>query len=311
MSGHARRIDGRIAGMDAGAHTIVNRAPAGSVALETTLLLHGVPRHDAPPLAAELAAIVRSKHAHPAFVGVYSGRPVVGLTERELAELLSAPGVPKANTANLGVLLHRRSHGATTVSTTMELAARAGVRAFATGGLGGVHRGYSRHLDISSDLAAFTRFPVAVVASGVKSILDVQATREMLETLGIPVIGFRTDSFPAFYLRQSASGVDARFDDAADLADFVAAELARTGRGIVIANPVPAPDEIPEADWVRWLESATREAEGGDIHGRELTPFLLSKLHTLSGGATLHTNISLIKSNTELAAELAARLVRR
>jgi len=292
--------------MDQGANSILNRARAGSVALETTLLVHGVPRPDAPALAADLADIVRSKRAHPAFVGVYSGRPVVGLTEHELAEILNAPSVGKANAANLGILMHRRAHGATTVSTTMELASRAGIRVFATGGLGGVHRGYAQHLDVSSDLAAFARFPVAVVASGVKSILDVQATREMLETLGIPVVGYQTDSFPAFYLRQSAARVDARFDDPADLAEFLSAEMARTGRGVVVANPVPAADEIAETDWRRWLDTAQGEAEAADIHGRQLTPFLLSRLHGLSGGATLHTNISLIRSNAALAAELAA-----
>ncbi len=296
--------------MPAGEHTILNRARAGSVALETTLLAHGLPRPESGALAAELAGIIRARGAHPAFVGVVAGRPIVGLTETELAELLSAPGVAKANSANLGILLHRRAHGATTVSTTMELAARAGVRVFATGGLGGVHRDYARRLDVSSDLGAFARFPVAVVASGVKSILDVQATREMLETLGVPVVGFRTDSFPAFYLRQSAARVDARFDDPSDLAAFVHSELARTGRGVVIANPVPAADELAEAEWLRWLDHAVREAEAGDIHGRELSPFLLGRLHSLSGGATLRANISLIKSNTALAAEVAASMSR-
>lgn len=291
--------------MDQGANAIINRARAGSVALETTLLLHGVPRPDAPALAASLSQIVRERGAHPAFVGVVHGRPVVGLSDRELSELLSAPTVPKANTANLGLIMHRGEHGATTVSTTMELASRAGVRVFATGGLGGVHRDFAHQFDISSDLAAFTRFPVAVVASGVKSILDVHATREMLESLGIPVVGYRTDSFPAFYLRQSAARVDARVDNPAELAEFIRGELARTGRGIVVANPVPQADEIGETDWRRWLESATREAEAGDIHGRSLTPFLLGRLHELSGGATLRANLSLIKSNVSLAADVA------
>jgi pseudouridine-5'-phosphate glycosidase len=292
--------------MDQNGTDFVNRARAGSVALETTLLLHGVPRAEGPGLARELAQIARDRGAQPVFVGVVAGRPTVGLTDTELNELFSAPTVPKANTANLGVLIHRRAHGATTVSTTMELAARAGVRAFGTGGLGGVHRDYASHLDISSDLAAFTRFPIAVVASGVKSILDVHATREMLESLGVPVVGYRTDHFPAFYLRQSAARLDARFDDAADLAAFVAHELARTGRGIVVANPVPAADELNEHEWRAWLDSATREAEAQDVRGRDLTPFLLGRVHALSEGKTLRANLSLIRSNTALAAELAA-----
>src|SRR5690606_10624096 len=138
---------------------------------------------------------------------------------------------------------------ATTVSATMEIAAAAGLRLFATGGLGGVHRGYAQRLDISADLAALARFPVAVVCSGVKSLLDVESTREALESLGVPVVGFGTDRFPAFYRRASEAGVDARFDDPESLAAFLSQELARTGRAVVVANPIPAADEIAERDW--------------------------------------------------------------
>ena len=228
----------------------LNRAQAHPVALETTLLVHGVPKESARPLAQELNTIVESEGATPALVGVVNGAPTVGMTPEELDTLLSAGSVAKANTANLGVLMARNLHAATTVSATMELAASAGIRLFATGGLGGVHPGFGAHLDISSDLAAFTRFPVAVVTSGVKSILDVVSTREALETLGVPVIGFKTDAFPAFYLRESGAGVDARFDDPDELASFIQLELARTGRGIVIANPIPEPDEIDPEQWL-------------------------------------------------------------
>lgn len=288
---------------------LVNRAGPGAVALETTLLLHGVPRADAPALCEELASIVSAQGARPAYVGVYRGTPTVGLTAPEISELLRAGDVPKANTANLGVLMHRKSHAATTVSTTMELASRAGVRVFATGGLGGVHRGYAQHPDISVDLAAFTRFPVAVVASGVKSILDVTATREALETLGVPVVGFRTDRFPAFYRRESdagaACGVDARFDDAAELAGFVRTELARTARGVLIVNPIPEASELSRSDWDRWLDEATQRAEAAGVTGRGVTPFILGALHEVSGRATLRANIALIRSNCELAGRVA------
>jgi pseudouridine-5'-phosphate glycosidase len=195
---------------------------------------------------------------------------------------------------------------ATTVSATMELAAAVGVRVFATGGLGGVHQDLACNLDVSSDLAAFTRFPVAVVASGVKAILDVEGTREALETLGVPVIGYRTDAFPAFYLRASAARVDARFDDAAELARFVSAELARTGRGVLVCNPIPETEEIPRADWDAWLEQAEDEAEHAGVRGREVTPFMLSRLHRLSGGRTLRANLALVKDNAALAATIAA-----
>eukprot|EP00913_Durusdinium_trenchii_P006164 g5776.t1 len=215
------------------------------------------------------------------------------MTPDELDALLSAESVAKANTANLGVLMARNQHAATTVSATMELAASSGVRVFATGGLGGVHPGLGQRLDISSDLAAFTRFPVAVVTSGVKSILDVESTREALETLGVPVVGYRTDAFPAFYLRDSDADVDARFDDLDELASFVSAELTRTGRGVVVANPIPEASEIDPRDWADWLARAERAADEQGAAGRGRTPALLAALHDLSGSRTLEANLAL------------------
>ena len=282
--------------------------PPAPVALESTLLLHGVPREAAKGLARELAAIARARGATPLLVGVVAGEPVVGLSDAQLDTLLAAPHVEKINTASLGVSLHRRTHGATTVSTTMELAARAGVRVFATGGLGGVHRSLAERLDISADLFAFTRFPVAVVTSGCKSILDVVGTRELLETLGVPVVGFRTDAFPAFYLRDGGTGVDARFDDPADLAAYLRHELARTGRGVVVANPIPAADELKPDQWSTWLAQAEARARANGAAGRGVTPAVLAALHEVSGGATLRANLALVKANTDLAATLARRM---
>lgn len=282
--------------------------PTARVALETTLLLHGVPRGEAMPLATELAAIVRKHGATPALVGVLKGQPVVGMTDAQLRELLAEADVPKLNTASLGVALARGGSGATTVSTTMELAAGAGVRVFATGGLGGVHRGLTQRLDISADLMAFTRFPVAVVTAGCKSLLDVINTREMLETLGVPVIGYRTDRFPAFYTRDGGVGVDARFDDAAELAKYLDRELNRTARGVVVCNPIPAADEIDAAKFDDWLKQAEAEAAAGGASGRSVTPAVLGALHRLSGGATLRANIALVKHNAGLAGELASAM---
>lgn len=287
---------------------VLNRAGPASVALETTLLAHGVPRSHAAELARELARLVRDAGATPALVGVLEGRPVVGLTEDELDALLAVDDVPKANAANLGILMHRRSHAATTVSATMELAAAAGVRLFATGGIGGVHRGYGERLDVSSDLAALARYPVAVVTSGVKSLLDVEATREALETLGVPVIGHATDSFPAFYRRQSEAGVDARVDDPDELAALIGSELARTGRGLVIANPIPAEHEIEAGAWERWCDQALGMARASGRRGRDVTPSVLAALHDISAGQTLEANMALVRDNTRLAARLAARL---
>lgn len=303
------------------------RAPR--IALETTLLVHGVPRDSARDLARALAKIARDEGAEPALVGVVGGRAIVGMNDDELAALLDAGAadVPKLNTGNLGPALFRKSHGATTVSATMELAARAGIAFFATGGLGGVHPRFDHHIDISADLGAFTRFPVAVITSGVKSILDIAATRELLETLGICVVGFRTDDFPAFYMRKAdtlphsppVGKVDARFDDVAELARFIRFELARSNRGIIIANPIPPEHEIAHADWRRWMAEAEGRVHvgiaggggGGGGGGRSVTPRLLEALHEVSGGATLRANIALIQSNVRLAAQLAAHAAAR
>jgi pseudouridine-5'-phosphate glycosidase len=287
---------------------LVNRAGPCSVALETTVLVHGVPRDRAPGLARDLGAIVHAEGARPVYVGVCAGRPTVGLDEGELQQLLSAASVAKANTSNLGLLVHARAHAATTVSATMELASGAGVSVFATGGLGGVHRGYADRLDVSADLGALARFPLAVVSSGVKSILDVESTREALETLGVPVVGFGTDRFPAFYARASGAGVDARFDDASKLASFLRFELARSGRAVLVAHPIPEEFELKEADWSRWLGEATKRAEDEGARGRDVTPRVLALLHEVSGGATLRANIELIRANTRLAGALAREM---
>lgn len=281
---------------------VYRQVESPAVALETTLLLHGVPRDSAAGLLTSMKEAVRSNGANPALVGVVGGRAVVGLSDAEVGTLLGAARVPKANTSNLGALMHRGEHAATTVSTTMELAAGAGLSVFATGGLGGVHKDHESRLDISADLAALTRFPVAVVSSGVKSILDVASTRELLESLGVPVVGYRTDDFPSFYSRASGEGVDARFDDDADLADFVKSELARTNRAVLVVNPVPEEHEIPAAEFAKWLEAAEERAVGA---GREATPSLLAELHRISGGRTLEANIALVLGNAALAARLA------
>jgi len=285
---------------------VLSQALEPAVGLETTLLVHGVPREAAAPLARELTAIVREAGAHPAIVGVVKGRPIAGMNPDDLEAMLAQKDVPKVNTANLGIALHQGLTAATTVSTTMEICSAAGIPFFATGGIGGVHRGYGEHLDISADLLALARFPVAVVSSGVKSLLDVVSTREALESLGVPVVGYRTDSFPAFYLRKSAASVDIRIDDVKTLAAFALAELKRTGRGILIVQPVPEEEELDAEDWGRWLLKAEAEAEREGARGRDATPAILGALHRISEGRTLQANLALIRENTRLAAQLAA-----
>ena len=278
-----------------------------AVALETTLLLHGVPHTAALPLHRELGQIARNHGAEPALCGVINGEAIVGIRDEELITLLNAGDtVYKVNTANIGLAMFQGRHAATTVGTTMELAAQAGVSYFATGGTGGVHKDYGTVLDISADLTALTRFPVAVITSGVKSILDVRATREALETLGIPVVGVGVDAFPAFYLRDGGCEVDMRFDDMAELAEFCSYELKRTGRGIVVANPIPAAAELDRGAFEQWVVEAEAAADACGAEGRDRTPAILGALHRISNEATLEANIALVKDNTRVASVLAA-----
>lgn len=297
-----------------------------AVALETTLLVHGVPNDAAMPLYDELTEIVRTNGAEPALVGVIDGVGVVGMSADDLRAMLDAAAespnaVPKVNTANMRVVAHMagasasRSFAATTVSATMELAAACGVRVFATGALGGVHKGLAAPtaaggcmLDVSSDLTALARYPVAVICAGVKGLLDVEATREALETLGVPVVGFGTNTFPAFYVRDSNATVDGRFDDVNPLAAYCADTLDSAAGGIVIANPISERDQIDPDTFNAWLERAEDEAEDAGVVGRAVTPFVLGRLHELSRGRTLDANIALVKSNTALAAKLAAAM---
>lgn len=280
-----------------------------AVALETTLLAHGVPAGEGAALAARLAQAVGEGGGEGAIVGVLHGRGIVGMTPEQVAELLEvgvgAPQVAKLNAANLGVAMHRGESGATTVSATMELAAAAGVSLFATGGLGGVHPGLGERLDVSSDLLALARFPVAVVCSGVKSLLDVASSREALETLGVPVVGFGTRAFPAFYLAESGAEVDAVFDDEGALAGFLDFELARTGRGVVIAQQAPLP--IEPGQWGAWLAEARERVERAGARGRDVTPRTLAALHEVSAGQTLRVNLELVEANARLAGRLAGR----
>lgn len=287
---------------------LIRRNGPRSVGLETTLLAHGLPRGESAELAKRLARIIAERGATAAIIGIVAGRPIVGMTDEELGAMLTAASVEKVSTSNVGLVMHRGGHGATTVSATVEFAARAGMRIIATGGIGGVHPGLAMSVDISADVAAIARHPVGVVCSGVKSMLDVISTREVLETLGVPVVGFGTDRFPAFYLRDGGCGVDARFDAIDDLAAFVRAELARSGRGIVIAQPVPATHAIAPQAMQAWVDEAMRRAASAGISGRAVTPFVLGQLHEISVGATLAANIALVESNAALAASLAVAM---
>lgn len=289
-------------------HSFVNRAKSPAVALETTILVHGLPKDSALETAALFESDIANAGANAALIGVVSGVPTVGMNRQELETLINADTVAKLNTANLGYAMHKGLHGATTVSTTVELAERAGIRVFATGGIGGVHTGYDKRPDISADLGALARHRVAVVTSGCKNILDLAATRELLETLGVPVIGYQTDVFPAFYQRETDLPVDARFDDAKELADYLSFELTRNARGVVVANPIPATSEIPQQEWEEWLSKARSLPSVMESKGRDATPAVLAEVHRLSDGRTIEANIALARSNATVAGLIAENM---
>lgn len=277
------------------------------VALESTLLAHGLPAPANREAAAELEELVRAHGGVPATIAVLDGVPRIGLTAAELDRVCSAP-MAKFSARDLGVAVGLGIDGATTVAATATLAAAAGISVFATGGLGGVHRGARDTWDVSADLAALSGTPVLVVCSGVKSILDVAATLEVLETRSVPVLGYGTDAFPGFYRRDSGHPVPWRVDTPQQAAAVWVAHRRLAPSGMVLAQPVPQFAELDAELHDRLLaEGLALVAERG-ITGKDVTPALLEHFHTASGGASLATNVALVKANTELAARVAAAL---
>jgi pseudouridylate synthase len=276
------------------------------VALESTIISHGMPYPRNVAMALEVEGIVREGGAVPATIAVLDGVPRIGLSRDELEVLASDPGVAKVSLRDLPHVVASRTHGATTVAATMRLAALAGIRVFVTGGLGGVHRGAETTFDISADLTELGQTDVAVVSAGVKSILDIGLTLESLETLGVPVVGFGTDEFPSFYSRTSGHRVPMRVDTVEQLAAMMRAkwDLGLAG-GISVANPVPVDDEIPADEIGALIDQALAECAERGIRGKDITPFLLGRIVELSGGRSLETNIALVRSNARLGAALA------
>lgn len=279
------------------------------VALESTIISHGFPYPANLETARECERIAREAGAVPATIAILGGRLCVGLTAEQIERLAAGGDVAKASRRDLGVLVARGADGATTVAGTMAVAEMAGVRVFATGGIGGVHRGAQQTFDVSADLLELARSDVAVVCAGAKSILDLPLTLEVLETHGVPVLGYRTDEFPAFYSRSSGLPVDARFESAAELADVIRArdDLGLTG-GVVVGNPIAPEHEIERSTLDAWTTTALAEADAAGVHGKAVTPFLLARLHELSEGATQAANQQLVYSNVRLAASIAREL---
>ena len=276
----------------------------GVVALESTVIAHGLPRPTNLQTAQRLEQIVEGYGAMPATIGVLAGKPKVGLEPEEIRKLAEEDNVRKVSTRDLSIAVAERWNGATTVATTCLIAHQAGIKVFATGGIGGVHRGALP--DVSADLPVLARTPIIVVCSGAKIVLDLPATREWLETYGITVVGYQCDEFPAFYSRHSGLPVDTRANTPADV---VAIYRAKRGleidSALLLTVPVPAEFEVPAAQLQTALDSALESAQRNGIAGRDLTPFLLGHMAERSGGATLRANIALLENNARIAAEVA------
>jgi pseudouridylate synthase len=280
------------------------------VALETTLISHGLPSPDNLEVAREAERTVRAEGAVPATVGVVGGVAKVGLDEGELELMATAADVSKLSARDLAVAAAKGSHGATTVAATAHLASLAGIRLFATGGLGGVHREARESWDVSADLATLGHTPVALICSGVKSILDVPATLEYLETLGVPVVGFRTERFPGFYLTDSGSPLDWSVESEGEAARVIRAlpGLGFERSGLVVANPLPEEEQLDPEMHDRALRAGLEELGRRGVRGKDVTPFLLDRFALETEGKSLGVNKEIILRNAALAARVAVAL---
>jgi pseudouridine-5'-phosphate glycosidase len=293
------------------AAALAGRRPV--VALESTLIAHGLPWPTNLETARAAEAAIRAEGAVPATIAVWEGRPTVGLDGPQIERLARANDVLKAGRRDLAAAVARRASAATTVSGTMALAHLAGLRVFATGGIGGVHppHGTDHSWDVSADLYELARTPLVVVCAGAKSILDLPATLEVLETLGVPVLGHGTDTFPAFYLHSSELPVSARVDSPAQAADLLRAHWALGGAGVVLAQPLPAGEALDPKAFADALRQAEEAARRAGVRGPALTPFLLARLAEITGGRTLRANQALVVANARLAARVAGSLSER
>ncbi|WP_020408339.1 pseudouridine-5'-phosphate glycosidase [Hahella ganghwensis] len=280
------------------------------VALESTIISHGMPWPENAETAKRVEQVVRDNGAVPATIAVIDGRLKAGLSPDEIDVLARAGlSVTKCSRRDLPYVVATGQHGATTVAATMIIAAMAGIRIFATGGIGGVHRGAQQTFDISADLQELAHTSVAVVCAGAKSILDLGLTREYLETQGVPVLGYQTDKLPAFYTRESDQSVDYRIDDPKKIAAFLSAkwQMGLQG-GAVIANPIPEQYAMEKSVIDQAIQQALQEAEQQQISGKESTPFLLKRVAELTGGSSLESNIQLVLNNARLASQIASEL---
>lgn len=279
------------------------------VALESTIITHGMPYPQNLAMAKEVEDVVRATGAVPATIAIMDGRLGVGVSGEDL-ERLAQEGhkAAKASRRDVAALLASGTTAGTTVATTMQIAALAGIKVFATGGIGGVHRGAEDSFDISADLEELGRTPVTVVCAGAKSILDIAKTLEVLETNGVPVLGFGTDHFPAFWARESGFGVDHRFDDAESIAKMLAIQSDLDMGGVLIANPIPEADAWEVSAIEGFITQALADADAKGVKGKAMTPFLLQRIFELTDGKSLVSNIALVKNNARVAGDIAVAL---
>ncbi|PKK89255.1 MAG: pseudouridine-5-phosphate glycosidase [Candidatus Wallbacteria bacterium HGW-Wallbacteria-1] len=286
------------------------KAGMAVVALESTIISHGMPWPQNVETALSIEALVREGGAVPATIVLMEGSLVVGLSTSQI-EAMGRKGrdVVKVSRRDMPLILAKREMGATTVSATMIAAARAGIHVFVTGGLGGVHRGWQGSMDISADLREFSRSPVCVVCAGAKAILDLPATMEYLETEGIPVLGFETDELPAFYSRRSGIALQQRVDNCEQAARaWLISRSIFESQGMIIACPVPEDDEIHETIMGEHIGKALEESRSQGIRGKDVTPFLLARVCELTGGESLKANIALVRNNARIGTELACAI---
>lgn len=275
------------------------------VALETTIISHGLPYPTNLETAFELEEIIRSLGATPATLGIVDGETVIGLSKDEIRSFATRKDIIKVSKRDLPIVMAKKLWGATTVSATLILAKMTGIKYFATGGIGGVHRGASNSFDVSRDLYEIASSPVVTVCSGAKAILDIPKTLEILETLGVSILSYKSRCFPAFYSRLTPYPVDYDCQTVDDLLRIIQDNRKLDKNGILVVNPCPEEDEIPFERIEPLIEEAIQMAERKGVHGKDVTPFLLSSLCEISDGQTLKANVSLVKNNAHLAAQLA------
>lgn len=279
------------------------------VALESTIISHGMPYPQNVEMAKKVEAIIRSKGAVPATIGIIKGRLKAGLTSDEIEYMAKTKDIVKTSRRDLPFVVAKKLDGATTVASTMIIAHMAGIKVFVTGGIGGVHRDGHITMDISADLQELANTNVAVVCAGAKSILDIGLTKEYLETYGVPVVGYKTSDFPAFYTQTSGFGVDYRVDSSEEMAVALKAKWDMNLKGgVVVSNPIPKEHAMDENVIHSAIEEALEEAKKLNITGKESTPFLLSKVKEVTKGSSLHANLELVYHNAEVGAEIAVAL---